>query len=114
MLNLRMNYPAIFRSTVAPMAAYLLGIQLLPGSRQTAFSTGVTQFGWKVADNKLTIHWDAPENAFVNHRRRKEVLFGGAKYYHSRAERAKNLGHAHLIEVQRALEALEGATAVWS
>ena len=45
------------------------------------------------------------------HRRRKEVLFGGAKYYYSRA---KFFGHAHLIEVQRALVALEGATAVCS
>ena len=46
------------------------------------------------------------------HRRRKFCLGGGgAKYYHLCA---KNLGHAHLIEVQRALMALEGATAVWS
>ena len=54
---------------------------------------------------------------YVNHRRRKEVLFGGGggKVLLFACEaRAKNLGHAHLIEVQRALVALEGATAVWS
>ena len=50
------------------------------------------------------------------HRRRKEVLFGGGKVLllFARKARAKFFGHAHLIEVQRALVALEGATAVWS
>ena len=46
---------------------------------------------------------------------RKFYLGGGGKVLlFAREARLKFLGHAHLIEVQRSLVALEGATAGWS
>ena len=35
----------------------------------------ITQFGWKVADNKLAVDWDAPENV-VSIRERVDLLRG--------------------------------------
>ena len=50
------------------------------------------------------------------HRRRKEVPFGGGGkiLLFVRKAHVKFFGHAHLIEVQRSLVALEGAIAGWS
>ena len=36
----------------------------------------ITQFGWKVADDKLTVDWDAPEN-ISNIRERVDLLLRG-------------------------------------
>ena len=61
-----------------------------------------------------TLDWTTgvprPQISCILHRRRKEVPFGGGG--------GQNIiiifGHAHLIEVQRSLVALEGVTAGWS
>ena len=49
-----------------------------------------------------------------HHRQRKEVVFGGAKYYYLHMRWVRNYcGHTHLIEVLRSLVALGGATKKW-
>ena len=63
---------------MAPLAAHLLGIQLLEAGRQQSVQAfGYhSQFGWKVADNKLAVDWDAPENVLNIHKRVDLLLRG--------------------------------------
>ena len=51
----------------------------------------------------------------IDHRRRKEVPFGGGKVLLFAREACANFyDHAHFFEVQRSLVAIEGSTAVSS